>query len=58
MKTIKQTPFDLDVNFNGNYCTLIQKESHIGVDNEYIEINKQGAKQLIEVLKEWVGENG
>lgn len=53
MKTIELNngykPLETDVYDSGN--------RYIAQLSEVIVLDKQGAKQLIEVLKEWVGEN-
>lgn len=52
MKTIEQSEdTEIEVREFNDYMLELQQ------DGVYITCDKSGAKQLIEVLKEWVGEN-
>lgn len=55
MEIKQQVHFDIGIDFSDDDIILAQCSG--GWDVEEIHIDKQGAKQLIEILKEFVGEN-
>lgn len=56
MKTIEHTVYLTKVSFENN-CVYIYQDDDDYCDADCVELEKETAKQLIEILKEFVDEN-